>query len=62
VQPLYHLSSAQSTPSSACTEACSPTRLALELWGREGRHKMQIPVRFKIEKASVGIVTTPMVC
>src|SRR4029450_216226 len=45
VQLLYHGSSAQSTPSSAFTEAPSPTSLTLQLRGLQGNPQMEIPVR-----------------
>ena len=45
VQLLYHGSSAQSTPSSAFTEAPSPTSLTLQPRGLQGNPQMEIPVR-----------------
>jgi hypothetical protein len=45
VQLLYHGSSAQSTPSSAFTEAPSPTSLTRQPRGLQGNPQMEIPVR-----------------
>src|SRR5712691_2357466 len=44
VQLLYHVSPAQSTPSSAFTGARSPTSLTLKSRGLQGCRKMQIPI------------------
>src|SRR5215813_3245084 len=45
VQLLYHVSSAQSTPSSAFTQARSSPSLTLEPRGLQASRKMEIPVR-----------------
>src|SRR5215831_19708896 len=48
VQLLYHGSSAQSTPSSAFTEAPSLTSLTLQPRGLQGHPQMEIPVRSRM--------------
>src|SRR5438477_2719828 len=45
VERFYHILAPTSTLSSACPTARSPTHLALAPQGREGRRKMEIPVR-----------------
>ena len=48
VQLLYHVSHAQSTPASAFPGARFPTSPTLQRRERQGRRKMQIPVRSSI--------------
>ncbi len=45
VQRFYHVTPAQSTPSSAFTGACSSISLTLKPRGLQGNREMKIPIR-----------------